>query len=102
MKDESGQTKGAMVQDMMTKEKWEVAAKAVINATGCFCDAIRCAKTPNLVIMKGRVRTIMSAFVRRSSAHKTAFRCVIEAHRVIWGTVGGRQARLWCREEVGI
>lgn len=48
VKDENGQTKGAMVQDMMTNQKWEVAAKAVINATGCFCDAIRCANSqPN-------------------------------------------------------
>ncbi|CAN0556894.1 unnamed protein product, partial [Ectocarpus sp. 8 AP-2014] len=41
VKDENGQTKGATVQDTITGEKWEVAAKAVINATGCFCDAIR-------------------------------------------------------------
>lgn len=45
VKDESGQMRGAMVQDTITKETWEVAAKSVINATGAFCDAIRCAKT---------------------------------------------------------
>lgn len=41
LKDESGQLKGATVRDEMTGNQWNVAAKAVINATGCFCDAIR-------------------------------------------------------------
>lgn len=41
MKDENGQTKGAKVQDTITKKTWEIEAKAVINATGCFCDSIR-------------------------------------------------------------
>lgn len=42
VKDENGQTKGAKVQDTISKETWEIEAKAVVNATGCFCDAIRC------------------------------------------------------------
>ncbi|CAN0187961.1 unnamed protein product [Ascophyllum nodosum] len=41
LKDEAGQVKGAAVRDMLTGEQWEIEAKAVINATGCFCDAIR-------------------------------------------------------------
>lgn len=51
VKDENGQMKGATVQDTITKETWEVAAKSVINATGCFCDAIRCA-APLLLVRR--------------------------------------------------
>ena len=41
VKDDSGQVKGAAVRDTMTGQEWEIAAKAVINATGCFCDSVR-------------------------------------------------------------
>lgn len=40
-KDEEGQVRGAVVKDLMTGEVWEIATKAVVNATGCFCDSIR-------------------------------------------------------------
>ncbi|CAN0111144.1 unnamed protein product [Scytosiphon promiscuus] len=64
LKDENGQMKGATVQDTITKETWEVAAKSVINATGCFCDAIRKMDDPdakNLVMPAAGVHIMLPA-----------------------------------------
>lgn len=41
IKDANGKTSGARVRDNMTKEEWDVQAKTVVNATGCFVDHIR-------------------------------------------------------------
>jgi glycerol-3-phosphate dehydrogenase len=40
-KDESGKTDGVKFEDAETGELFEAKAKAVINATGAFCDALR-------------------------------------------------------------
>ncbi|CAM9600907.1 unnamed protein product, partial [Hapterophycus canaliculatus] len=64
VKDENGQMKGATVQDTITQETWEVAAKSVINATGCFCDAIRKMDDPdaqNLVMPAAGVHIMLPA-----------------------------------------
>lgn len=41
IKDEKGTVKGAVIEDCLTGRKISVRAKAVINATGPFCDHIR-------------------------------------------------------------
>ncbi|CAN0038018.1 unnamed protein product [Discosporangium mesarthrocarpum] len=46
IKDGEGKVKGAMVKDLMTGEEWETLAKSVVNATGCFCDAVRKMDSP--------------------------------------------------------
>lgn len=41
LKDSDGKVRGARVRDHLTNEEWDVRAKTVVNATGCFVDAIR-------------------------------------------------------------
>lgn len=41
IKDENGKVKGAVIEDCLTGKRMNVRAKAVINATGPFCDHIR-------------------------------------------------------------
>jgi len=41
LKDKEGKVSGAKVQDTMTGDEWEVQVKSLVNATGCFTDAVR-------------------------------------------------------------
>lgn len=41
------QISGAVVHDRETGQEWEIAARAVINATGVFCDTIRQMEDPD-------------------------------------------------------
>lgn len=45
--DATGQAGGAKVCDKMTGKEWTIKAKGVINATGCFADAVRKMDDPN-------------------------------------------------------
>lgn len=48
IKNDAGQVRGAVVEDALTGRQWPVRAKAVINATGPFCDAIRQMDDPTI------------------------------------------------------
>ena len=39
--DKEGKAAGAVVKDLLTGKEWQIKAKGVVNATGCFGDAIR-------------------------------------------------------------
>jgi glycerol-3-phosphate dehydrogenase len=41
IKDDEGKVRGARVRDSLTGDEWDVKAKAVVNATGPFTDALR-------------------------------------------------------------
>mmetsp|Transcript_20488 Transcript_20488/g.33013 ORF Transcript_20488/g.33013 Transcript_20488/m.33013 type:complete len:617 (-) Transcript_20488:289-2139(-) len=41
LKGADGRCEGARVRDTLTGEEWEVAARAVVNCTGCFSDQVR-------------------------------------------------------------
>lgn len=46
--DGAGRVSGAVVEDVLTGERWPVRARTVINATGPFCDAIRRMDDPGI------------------------------------------------------
>jgi glycerol-3-phosphate dehydrogenase len=39
--DSTGKANGAQVKDVLTGKEWTIKSKGVINATGCFGDAVR-------------------------------------------------------------
>ena len=39
--EEAGRLRGAVVEDGLSGERWEISARVVVNATGPFCDEIR-------------------------------------------------------------
>jgi glycerol-3-phosphate dehydrogenase len=41
LKNDQGNLCGARVKDTLTQEEWNIYAKAIVNATGCFADTIR-------------------------------------------------------------
>ncbi|KAK6011811.1 hypothetical protein OSTOST_23091 [Ostertagia ostertagi] len=48
LKDANGKICGAHVKDMISKNEWDIKAKAVINATGPSTDTIRVMADPNI------------------------------------------------------
>jgi len=64
LKDDEGNVAGARVRDAMTGKEWEVPARAVVNATGCFADSIRKMDDPqatNLIVPGAGVHIMLPA-----------------------------------------
>merc|ERR1712100_377203 len=62
LKDDQNKVCGARVKDVLTNEEWNIKAKSVINATGCFSDGIRKMDnpdTPDIIVPAAGVHVML-------------------------------------------
>ncbi|RYG50253.1 FAD-dependent oxidoreductase [archaeon] len=88
--DEKGHVAGAKVRDVQSGKTWDVRAKSVINATGCFGDAVRKMDNPKadpIIMGAAGVHIILpdhfspDAYVAHSMAARTHAHKCAHAHR---------------------